>query len=298
MFKICELAAIISKDSQKELQYIPLSRDLQSYMKEEWESQYTSFFEEVVKEINYEPGYNPEKDELFCLRDYELPDWLAEEDSTTISDFESIRNNEAQMNLIRGIAAFVQNETDEISILFQRFMPAQVIRPKLSFIWDRETFRKMDDPGFMLGKYLSAVYQSAERKLLFTNFYNVDLLLSLPDDLKNEASPERIREILSHEKLAPEDIEAFTINPSKWFRVRFALLEHLGIINQFTTLEIQERSEGYNVTIELSANNTKIVFPSDKTEAKKLLQFLNEELFLGAVTKDLYETNSKKKVDQ
>ena len=298
MFKICELAAIISKGAQRELQYIPFSRDLQSSIKKEWESQYISFFEEVVKEVNYEPGYKPGKDELFCLQDYELPDWLAEEDSASISDFESIRNNETQMNLIKGIAAFVQNETDENSILFQRFMPAQVIRPKLSFIWDRDTFRKIDDPGFMLGKYLSAVYQSAERKLLFNNFYNVDLLLSLPKNLKNEASPEEIRKILSHELFAPEDIEVFCTNPSKWFRVRFALLEHLGIINKYTALEIQERSEGYNVTIELSDNKTKIVFPSDETRAKKLLQFLNEELFLGAVTKDLYETNSKKKVDQ
>ena len=298
MFKNCELAAIISKDSQKELQSIPLSRDLQRSIKEEWESQYISFFEEVVKEVNYEPGYKPEKDGLFYLPDYELPDWLAEEDNASIADFESIRNNETQMNLIKGIAAFVQNETDEMSILFQRFMPAQVIRPKLSFIWDRDTFRKIDEPGFMFGRYLSAVYHSAERKLLFTSFYNVDLLLSLPDDLKNDASPEKIREILSHELFAPEDIEVFTTNPSKWFRVRFALLEHLGIINEFTALEIQERSEGYNVTIELSSNNTKIVFPSDETEARKLLQFLNEELFLGAVTKDLYETNSKKKVGQ
>ena len=39
----------------------------------------------------------------------------------------------------------------------------------------------------------------------------------------------------------------------------------------------------------------KIVFPTDKSESKKLLQFFNEER--GAITDTLYETNSKRKAD-
>lgn len=297
MFKECKLAAIVSKTSSKELQYIPLSRGVQNIIKEEFESQFISFFEETVKEVYYEPGYRPEKDVVFFLQDDELPDWLAEEDGASISDYDPIRNNENQMKLIKGIAAFVQDEDDVNFILLQRFMPAQIIHPKITFIWDLNTFRKIDNPGFMLGKQLSAVYQTEKGRLLFNSFYNVDLLLALSEDLKNEASPDEIRNILSDELFAPEDIEVFTTEPSRWFRTRFALLEHLGIIKNYTALEIQERSVGYNVKIKLCENNTKIVFPSDKTKARKLLQFLNEELFLGAVTKDLYETNSKKKVD-
>ena len=44
--------------------------------------------------------------------------------------------------------------------------------------------------------------------------------------------------------------------------------------------------------------NGKIVFPSDKSAVKKILQFLNEELFRGAITETLYETNSKRQADQ
>ena len=57
MFKECEFAAIISKDPQKELRYIPLSRNLQGAIKEEWESQYNSFFNGKERIINFDPDY-------------------------------------------------------------------------------------------------------------------------------------------------------------------------------------------------------------------------------------------------
>lgn len=60
--------------------------------------------------------------------------------------------------------------------------------------------------------------------------------------------------------------------------------------------QIQSRSKGYDISIQILKG--KIVFPSDKSSAKKLLQFLNEELFRGAITEVLYETNSKRQADK
>lgn len=46
-----------------------------------------------------------------------------------------------------------------------------------------------------------------------------------------------------------------------------------------------------------STGQDRIVFPAEKVPAKKLLQFLNEELFWGATTERLFETNSKRIAD-
>ena len=297
MFKDCEFAAIISTDSEKELRYVPLSRDLQDSIKEEWESQYISFFEEVVGEVNYEPGYKPGKDELFCLRDYELPDWLVEEDSASISDFEPIRNNETQISLIKGIAAFVQNENDEDFILFQRFMPAQVIRPRLSFIWDRDTFKKMDGPGFRFANYLSAVYNYSERKLLFRSYYNVDMFLSLSDYFR-PATEKEIREILNDELFAPENIEVLATNPSYHARTKFAQLKQSGVLDNYTASEIADSAKSIGFPIQLSENGKQIVFPSKKSDANELLRFLNDGYVRGILTETPYIANSKRKIDQ
>ena len=73
------------------------------------------------------------------------------------------------------------------------------------------------------------------------------------------------------------------------------MLRVSGVLDTFSAKEIQARSKGYDVAIRLSKG--KIVFPADKPAAKKLLQFLNEELFRGAITNTLFETNSKREAD-
>ena len=293
MFKICELAAII-EDDKKELRYVPLSRDLQSTIKTEWESQYNKFFKGIEKEVNFDPGYKPAKHELFCLREYELPDWLAEEDSASIQDYDPIKTDERHLKLIKGIATFAESYTGDKFILFQRFMPSQVIQTGLSAIWDRGTFKKMDGSGFRLAKSLSAIYHCSGRKLVFRSFYNVDMFLPLSEYFR-PASEEEIREILNHELFAPENLAESATNPSRSFRKRFALLKRSGVLDRFTATEIEAQSKSAGVPIQLSDDNEKIVFPLKKSDALELLEFLNDDLVNGALTGIPYITNSKRK---
>jgi hypothetical protein len=95
--------------------------------------------------------------------------------------------------------------------------------------------------------------------------------------------------------LAPVDADALVTGANQWFRKRFALLDDSGILDKYSAKQIQARSKGYDVEVQISKG--KIVFPAAKGPAKKLLQFLNEELFRGAITETLYETNSKREAD-
>ena len=199
------------------------------------------------------------------------------------------------MNGIKGIVGFARNEYDEELIMFQNFRSYQIIGRSRTAILSGDTYTNIEKPGLILGEKLRAVYQSTERKLLFDNFYNTNLFLPLSEYFK-PASEKDIRRILSHEKLDPEDSEVLATNPNQWFRTRFAMLERSGVLDQYTARDIQSRSVGYDVSIQLSADEKKIVFPSDKSAAKRLLQFLNEEIFRGAITGGLFETNSKKEI--
>jgi len=67
------------------------------------------------------------------------------------------------------------------------------------------------------------------------------------------------------------------------------------VLDAYTPKQIQNRATGYGLTIAIRRG--RIVFPDEKAAAKKLLQFLNEELFKGAITEALYETNSKRVAD-
>ena len=290
------LAAIVPKKTQIDLLQIPLSDELQGRFAENWQSQYDTFFDEI-QEINFDPGYKPEDHERFCVLDYELPEWLAKETSIDASSLDKIDKSERQMDRIRGIMALAQNEHEEELMLFQNFRRYQIIKPGLSAVLGDNTYTKIEHPGLMLGEKLSAVYHSIGRKLLFHSFHNVNMFLPLSDHFR-PASEDEIREILSHELFAAEELDVLAKDPSQWFRTRFALLKHSGILNEVTALKIETRSKGYDVPIQLSEDNEKIVFPSNKSDAKKLLQFLNEEIFRGAVTDELYKTNSKTKMNQ
>ncbi len=235
-----------------------------------------------------------EEHECFRLQNYTLPNWLREESSQTIQHLAPINANEALMASARGVAAFARNEQGEEMVLFQNFSRSHVIQPGRFLFLERDTYVTAPNAGLSLDGKLSAVYLPVQQKLLFLNFRTTNSFLPLAEFFV-EASEQEIREILNHPLLAPENPEALAVGANQWFRKRFAMLEDSGILNQYTAQAIAQDSAGYGVDIKLAGD--KIVFPADKAEAKRLLLFLNEELFRGAITERLYETNSKREAD-
>ena len=295
MFKEFQLAAISKENDQFALLQIRVNKKLHNDLANKWKLQYDSFIDQIEK-IDYQPDYKLEQHERFYIQGYELPDWLATENYSSISDLQAVSDNELQMSRIKGVAAFVRNDSNDNLILFQRFYPSQVIRSNNNLFLDSGTFRRIDSSGLRLGGKLSAVYRSAEQKLLFQSYHNVNTFLPLSEYFR-PASEADIRRILDHDLFLPEDLEASVMDfvNQQWFRTRFALLERSGILDDCTAINVELRAEACKIPIELSDDKEKIIFPSDKQEAKKLLQFLNQDVFRGPVTDELFETNSKKK---
>ena len=290
MLENFHLAAIVKERTQTRLLQIPLQQVLQTSLAESWEEQNTRFVE-GIEEIAFNAGYNPEKHERFRLPDYQPPEWLAGEDSQTIDNLDTIASDDELIDSIAGTVAMARNEQGEEVVLFQNFTRSRVIRPGGFLFLDGNTYKSAERRGLTLDVDLSAVYRPTEGKLLFRTFRTVNTFLPLADFYK-EASEEEMREVLDHPLLAAEDQDASVASANEWFRKRIAMLKDSGLLNQFSTNQIQSRSTGYDVSI--SVVDGKIVFPSDKSAAKRLLQFLNEELYRGAITETLYETNSKK----
>lgn len=198
------------------------------------------------------------------------------------------------MAAIRGIIGFARNQNGKELVLFQSFSRSHVIRPGSFLLLRNGTYETTESPGLTLESRLSAAYFPAEQKLLFRNFRVVNTFLPLAD-FYEEASEQQIRQVLAHKMLAPENVDALATESNQWFRKRFAMLRDSGVLDQYSAKEIQARSKGYDLEICLSKG--KIVFPEARPAAKKLLQFLNEELFRGPITETLYETNSKREAD-
>lgn len=288
-----QLAAIVKQGAQVRLQRIPMHQALQQTLATTWQAQLDAFLDEA-QEIAFDAGYQPEEHERFALHDFGPPEWLAGETSATIGDLDPINHDEAFIASIKGIAGFARDENGNELVLFQNFSRSHVIRPGTFLLLRNGTYETTERPGLTLETKLAAVYFVPEQKLLFRNFRTVNTFLPL-GDFYEEASEQQIRQVLAHDKLAPVNVEAIATESNQWFRKRFAMLRDSGVLDQYSAKQIQVRSKGYDV--EIHVHKGKIVFPEDRPSAKKLLQFLNEELFRGAITETLYETNSKREAD-
>jgi hypothetical protein len=288
-----QLAAIISQSGEMRLLRIPLHQGLQTTLGASWQQQYDAFAL-GTKAINFDAGYQLEEHERFRLLDYQLPDWLAGENSQSVSALDAITNDDALLDATKGIVGFARNDDDEEVMLFQSFSRSHVIRPGRFLFLHNNTYETTQRAGLTLDSKLSAVYLPADKKLLFRSFRTVNTFLPLAD-FYEEASEQQIKEVLRHKLLAPEDADALATDATQWFRKRFAMLRDSGVLDAHSAKAILARSKGYDVAITISKG--KIVFPAQKAAARKLLQFLNEELFRGAITEKLFETNSKREAD-
>lgn len=292
MLENFQLAAIVRQGGQTRLLRIPMHQALQDELATAWDAQHGAFVGEI-DEIPFNAGYQPEAHERFVLAEFTLPDWLATEDSQSVAGLEAITNDDALLDSTKGIVAFARQDGAEV-ILFQNFSRSHIIRPGRFLFLQNNTYESTQRPGLTLDNKLSAVYRQDEQALLFHNFRTVNTFLPLAD-FYQESSEQEIRDVLGHYLLEPEDEDALAVNANQWFRKRFAMLRDSGVLNNYTAEQIRDHSAGYEVDV--AVQNGKITFPADRREAKRLLQFLNEEIFRGAITETLYETNSKREAD-
>lgn len=285
-----QLAAIVKRAGMPQLLQIPLQQTLQDSLAELWWEQYERFVE-GVDEIGFQAGYQLENHERFCIAEYSLPRWLSRETGETVPELETLGRNGAKMPPISGVVAFARQANGEECLLFQNFTRSKVIEPGRFLFLTEDTYASTESPGLTLDHKMSATFERSEGKLLFSSFRTVNTFLPLADYYR-EASEQEIEELLAHPRFILEDPATPSREWNQWFRKRFSMLRDSGILEEYSATEIEQRARGYDVG--LVVRDDQVVFPEDAKEAKKLLQFLNEELFRGAITETLYETNSKR----
>lgn len=294
MLEHLHLVALLKERNQATLRRIPLVAELQAVLTEKWQSQLDDFLLET-QEIDFDPGYTPEAHERFCLEGFQLPDVVAAEHSGSVRHLEPIDMLGAEPSQIKAILGFARQDDGCEIVLIQSFSKSHIISPGQFLFFSRNNFESSESPALTLSDRLTAVYYPARQKLLFKSYRAANAIFNLADFYK-EATEEDIKAILAHEKLAPADVDALAKGASQWFCKRFALLKDSGILDQYTVGQIVQHANGYDldIQIDVTSGQDRIVFPANKVPAKKLLQFLNEELFRGAITERLFETNSKR----
>lgn len=181
-------------------------------------------------------------------------------------------------------------EKETIEIAFQKFKKDQYITAaKHHLLFSNNTFTKETKLGISVGQNVDCVFEDS--KLYFRSYYYARQIFDLSDYYRT-ASIQDLQVFVDNASIQMEKKEGFIDEANEWERRRIAAINDSGLFEQYRVNEIKKLAKETDITLNISKG--KIMIPEDKKERRVVLGFLAEEVYKGAFSKRIYQTNSKR----
>lgn len=234
------------------------------------------------EEVEFDGNYRIDEDEIMYVR-MELPD-----------DFNDVAGNAINIPILDIL-------NDKIKALFwfeanvyyfQNFDNRKMLRHRNVLFYDSQTFNKLTSNAFIVDNGVSAIYQDG--KFFFPAYPNANKIFSL-SEFYHAATNEDLTIFGQHDCVSISDPEWFLASNSV-IRKQVTLLQKSALLDDADTKQIKRSAKKFRLVMELD-DEGKIVFPRDRKACKEILFFLNENYYVGVITKKHYRTNSKRIVE-
>ena len=243
--------------------------------------------------IIFDPGYQLQEGECFEIKDFPIGDDLKTACKQPLSA-ERLDKDQLAGLPIRSIVGYDFSDRNE-RIFFQNFDSRRVLIPGKGFAVfataDSSTFKELEAPVVLLDAHLAAIWDKGTLK--FKNFNNAKKIFDLTSYF-TEATDEQIEEFVAHSFIACENKDKLIKNSTAWSRKKIALILHGKVLDSMSARSV--RAAAKLVDYEVPMEGNKIKLPSDKKELKELLQFLDEDLYIGPISKRKLLSSGKREV--
>ena len=270
----------------------PLTADLQVEVETVFADQLQAFEADIAETIPFDGRYIPDQGELLVIEDFVDVDGLQDAviNPLNYEPFDpGLHTFDAVKALFTGVAA---NGTNRV--LVQCFERRRLIANRgLAMFFSGDTFRKMSDAGLTLDTRLLAVLDGTALK--FQSFHFLRRVFDVSEHYK-EATNEEVSAFATHAKLSVENVATFADSAGQLVRKKIGLILQSGVLDNFTTEQIVASAQSFNVAIATGADG-RIVLPTNKTELRRLLRFLDEDYYESALSQTRYVSNSKRIAD-
>ncbi|POA35595.1 MULTISPECIES: Kiwa anti-phage protein KwaB-like domain-containing protein [unclassified Pseudomonas] len=270
----------------------PLSADLRDEISTVFESQGNAFFEGVDTIVSFDGRYVPEEGELLSINDFADVDGL----SNAIANPLAIDQYDPATHSLDSVKALFMGRIHESSpqILIQLFERRRLIaRSGLAMFFAGNQFQKMTDSGLSLDTKLLAVIEGDTLK--FQSFHFARRVFELSEYFK-EATNEEVTTFAEHEKLAVGDVAEFLDSAGPQVRKKISLIRQSAVLENFTVQEILAVATTFQFSINLSEDG-RIEVPTNRTELRRLLRFLDEDYYESPLSRTRFISNSKRVAD-
>jgi hypothetical protein len=99
-----------------------------------------------------------------------------------------------------------------------------------------------------------------------------------------------------HDKLHVENVQQFLTGANTVIRRKIALIKQSGVLEKFTTQQIVGTAQTFNVAIQTTQDG-KIILPTNPTQLRRLLRFLDEDYYESPLSQSRFLSNSKRVAD-
>jgi hypothetical protein len=270
----------------------PLTQDLQSEIAAVFDQQLKSFLNGIDTVIPFDGRYRPEEGELLAIEDYQDIDGLAH----AVANPLAIDQFDPLIHSFDGMKALFTSHTDNGTsrILIQLFENRRLIANKgLSMLFSDNTFKRMGESGLTLDTRLLSVLEGNQLK--FQSFHFLGRVFDMSDYFK-EATADEVKDFANHAKLAVDNLPNFIADASAPVRKKITLILQSGVLDNFTTEQIVAAAQNFKVDLK-TTDDGRIALPTNSTELRRLLRFLDEDYYESPLTQTHFVSNSKRIAD-
>ena len=270
----------------------PLSADLRDEVSAIFENQGNAFFDGVDTIVPFDGRYIPEEGELLLINDFADVDGL----SNAVDNPLAVDQYDPEFHSLDSVKALFMGRVFENNpqILVQLFERRRLIaRSGLAMFFAGNQFQKMTDSGLSLDTILLAVIEGDTLK--FQSFHFARRVFELSEYFK-EATNEEVANFAEHEKLAVGDVASFLESAGPQVRKKISLISQSAVLENFTVQEIVSVATTFQFAINLSEDG-RIQVPTNRTELRRLLRFLDEDYYESPLSRTHFISNSKRIAD-
>lgn len=270
----------------------PLTADLQAEVEAVFAGQLQAFEADIAEIIPFDGRYAPDQGELLVIEDFVDVDGLQDAVANPLNyePFDpALHSFDSVKALFTGVAANGSNR-----VLVQCFERRRLIaNHRLAMFFSGDTFRRMSDAGLTLDTRLLAVLDGTALK--FQSFHFLRRVFDVSEHYK-DATKEEVGAFATHAKLSVENVANFADSAGQLVRKKIGLILQSGVLDNFTTEQLVASAQSFNLAIATGADG-RIVLPTNKTELRRLLRFLDEDYYESALSQTRYVSNSKRVAD-
>ncbi|BBG30445.1 hypothetical protein [Zymobacter palmae] len=289
-------------ESAPRIRKVALHRDAQNALKDEADVQLERFmsYEDCYP---LDARYRPEDHEIFEIKEFEDLDGIMNAVKSPAGVQSWVPTQEDFME-IKGLFFGVKTN-NEIRVGLQIFDKRQIISNKCAFLHGNKSFGLMKKTAFSIDTKIVAVLENKDItqskdniSLFFRSLHTVRRLFDM-DIYFKEATEKDVENFFSDEMFMEYEKREVGDNDivDNWCRRKIAYILKEGRIKDLGADVLKKQAKELKVDIEFSENENgecRLVFPDDKRGLKKLLRFLDEDIYKSSLSGTIFVAGTKR----